>query len=266
MSFTKFLPDRFTGLLISTVIVASIFPAAGSIGTVLDQLAGAVIFLLFFLHGIKLSRQAIAQGIGNWKLHLIVTAMTFGFFPLLGWALQPLLAPALGQELYMGVLFLCAVPATVQSAIALTALAKGNMPAAICSASGSTLIGILLTPLLVGTLMQLQHTSSSGSSLQAVGKIAAQLFLPFVLGHLLRPWLYPFVQMHAQRVKVVDQGAILLVIYSAFSGAVLAGIWHKVPLPNLLMLIALCALVLALSMGMCVFASRRLGMSIWESK
>lgn len=261
MSLTKYLPDRFTCLLISTVIVASIFPATGSLHTVLDKVAGVVIFLLFFLHGIKLSRPAIWEGIGNWKLHIVVTAMTFAFFPLLGWALQPLLEPVFGRELYMGVLFMCAVPATVQSAITLTTLAKGNMPAAICSASGSTLMGILFTPLLVGLLLQMQASADSDSALQSIGKIAVQLLLPFVLGHLLRPWLAPFVQKHAKRVKALDQSAILLVVYSAFSGAVLAGIWDMVPLPKLLMLIALCAVILALSMGMCVFASRRLGFS-----
>ena len=261
MSLTKYLPDRFTCMLISTVIVASIFPASGQVSTVLSQLAGAVIFLLFFLHGIKLSRKAIWDGIGNWRLHLVVTAMTFAFFPLVGWALQPLLEPVFGHELYMGVLFLCAVPATVQSAITLTGLARGNMPAAICSASGSTLMGILLTPLLVGALLHMQTSTSSDSVLQSIGKIALQLLFPFVLGHLLRSWLAPLVQKHARRVKVVDQSAILLVVYSAFSGAVLAGIWDKVPLPRLLLLVLLCLVLLALSMGMCVLASRRLGFS-----
>ena len=261
MSLSKYLPDRFTCLLMATVVVASFLPARGGVSEVLSQLASGVIFLLFFLHGIKLSRPAIWEGIGHWRLHLLVTAMTFAFFPLLGWALQPLLEPVLGQELYKGVLFLCAVPATVQSAITLTALGKGNMPAAICSASGSTLLGILFTPLLVGLLMHMQVSSGSDGLLQSIGKIAVQLFLPFLLGHLLRPWLAPFVQKHAQRVKALDQGAILLVVYSAFSGAVLAGIWDKVPLPKLLMLLALCAIILALSMGMCVLASRRLGFS-----
>ena len=261
MPLTKYVPDRFTCLLMATVMVASFLPARGAVSEVLSYLASGVIFLLFFLHGIKLSRPAIWEGIGHWRLHLLVTAMTFAFFPLLGWALQPVLEPVLGHELYKGVLFLCAVPATVQSAITLTALARGNMPAAICSASGSTLMGILFTPLLVGLLMHIQVSSGSGGLLQSIGKIAVQLFLPFLLGHLLRPWLAPFVQKHAKRVKALDQGAILLVVYSAFSGAVLAGIWDKVPLPNLLMLLALCALILALSMGMCVLASRRLGFS-----
>ncbi|MBF6630307.1 MAG: bile acid:sodium symporter [Comamonas sp.] len=261
MSFTKYLPDRFTCLLMGAVIVASFFPARGSVSEVLSYLASGVIFLLFFLHGIKLSRPAIWEGIGHWRLHLLVTAMTFAFFPVVGWALQPVLEPAFGHELYMGVLFLCAVPATVQSAITLTALAKGNMPAAICSASGSTLMGILLTPLLVGVLMRIQVASGSEGMLHSIGKIAVQLFLPFLLGHLLRPWLAPVLQKHAKPVKALDQSAILLVVYSAFSGAVLGGIWDKVPLPNLLMLIALCAVILALSMGMCVLASRRLGFS-----
>jgi sodium/bile acid cotransporter 7 len=52
-----------------------------------------VIVLLFFLHGAKLSRPAILAGIGHWRLHLVITAITFVAFPILGWSLRPLLEP-----------------------------------------------------------------------------------------------------------------------------------------------------------------------------
>lgn len=256
----KYLPDRFTCFLIGVIIFASIFPAVGHAGMVLDNLTGIIIFLLFFLHGIKLSRPAIFEGIGNWKIQIIVTVMTFGFFPLLGWMLQPVIEPTLGRDLYIGVLFLCAVPATVQSAITLTALANGNMPAAICSASASTLMGILITPLLISFLTDVQHVSSS-SSYQVIGKVSMQLLLPFVIGHMLRPWLNPFVQKNVKRIKIIDQGAILLVVYSAFSGAVLAGIWNEVSFSSLMVLVMLCAIILMISMGTCILLSRYFGFS-----
>ena len=107
-----------------------------------------VVALLFFMHGAKLSRQAVLAGIGHWRLHLLVVGSTFALFPLLGLALRPVLQPLVTPELYVGVLFLCVLPATVQSAIAFTAVAGGNMAAAVCSASASTLLGIFIYPAL----------------------------------------------------------------------------------------------------------------------
>lgn len=244
-------------MLAATVLLASWLPASGQAAMWLERLTTAVIVMLFFLHGSKLSREAIWAGIGHWRLHLLVTATTFAFFPLLGWLLLPLFKAVLPQELAHGVLFLCALPATVQSAIALTAMARGNVPAAVCSASGSTLMGILLTPLLVGLL--LSSTNGAGDPLQAIGKIALQLLLPFVAGHLLRPWTAGLLQMLGPRIKVFDQGSILLVVYAAFSSAVVAGLWQQMPLLNLLSLLLVCAGLLACSMGWCIWSSRRLG-------
>ena len=259
MTRPRFLPDNFTLMLMATVALASIFPASGHPAVWLEKATNWVIVLLFFLHGAKLSRPAILAGIGHWKLHLLVTAITFGAFPLMGWALQPLLEPLVTPELYLGILFLCTVPATVQSAIALTALARGNMPAAICSASGSTLMGIILTPLLVGVLLHLEAASSDPFA--AISKIALQLLAPFIVGHLMRPWVTPVLQRLGKSIKIVDQGSILLVVYSAFSGAVVAGLWSQMPWTAMAGLFAVCALLLACSMGLCIFASRKLGFS-----
>lgn len=259
MARPRFLPDNFTLMLISTVLLASVLPVYGYLARWLELLTVAVVSLLFFLHGAKLSRQAIWAGISHWRLHLVVTSITFMVFPLLGWALRPVLEPLLTTELYLGVLFLCTLPATVQAAVTLTAVARGNMPAAICSASGSTLMGIVITPLLVGLL--LSHTASSSDPLQAIGRIALQLLLPFVLGHCLRPWVSPFLQRHAKRMKGLDQGSILLVVYSAFSASVVAGLWSKIPPAALLALVLVCALLLALSMGLSAWLARRFGFS-----
>ena len=252
-------PDNFTLALAGTVALASVLPATGSWAQVLEKITGCVIVLLFFLHGSKLSRPAIVAGIGHWRLHALVTLTTFVFFPLLGWLLQPILKMLLPQELVRGVLFLCTLPATVQSAIALTALARGNVPAAVCSASGSTLMGILLTPLLVTVL--LAHTASSGNPLEAAGKIALQLLLPFAIGHLLRPWTQGVLTRLGSKVKIVDQGSILLVVYAAFSGAVVAGLWKQLSWGAIALLLAVCAFILACSMAWCVWSSRKLGFS-----
>jgi len=144
----------------------------------------------------------------------------------------------------MGMLYLCALPATVQSAIAFTSLARGNVPAAICSAAASSLFGIFLTPLLVTLLLDVH--GSGGSTLDAILKISVQLLLPFIAGQIARRWIGAWVGRNKAWLKFVDQGSILLVVYSAFSEAVNEGIWHQIPLWDLAGLVVVCGVILAL--------------------
>lgn len=260
MARSRFLPDNFTLALLTTVALASVQPAAGGVARFLEGLTVAAVGLLFFLHGAKLSRQAIVAGLSHWRLHLVVVASTFVLFPLLGWVLRPVLQPLVTPDLYLGVLFLCALPATVQSAIAFTAMARGNMPAAICSASASTLLGIVITPLLTGLLLS-RTAAAQHDALDSIGRIMLQLFVPFIAGHLLRPWIGGLTQRHAPVLKFVDQGAILLVVYTAFSAAVVEGLWHQMPLPALAGLLVVCAVILALALCFTTWLSRRLGFS-----
>ena len=257
MSRPRFLPDNFTLLLIGVVLLATVLPARGLGAQVFEVITTVAIGLLFFLHGAKLSREAILGGIMHWRLHLLVFCCTFVLFPLLGWALRPMLQPLVTPELYVGVMYLCVLPATVQSAIAFTSIARGNVPAAICSASASTLLGVFVTPILVNWLvLPGQH---AGQSLEAVGKILLQLLLPFVIGHLMRPLVGPWVQRHAKLVKVVDQGSILLVVYAAFSAAVVAGLWRDMPLHALIGLLVLCCVLLAVVLTCTTLLARKLG-------
>lgn len=259
MARSRLLPDNFTLYLIATVTLASLFPAQGMFAVVLSWVTKAAVSLLFFLHGAKLSRQAIWAGIGHWRLHLAVVGTTFVLFPFLGWALSPVLRPLLTQDLYMGVLFLCALPSTVQSAIALVSMSRGNVPAAVCSASASTFLGVFLTPAILGVL--LAKSAAIGDPLEAMGRIGVQLLLPFIVGHLMRPLITGFLQRRASIMKVVDQGSILLVVYAAFSHAVIAGLWAQLPGTALLALVGVCAVLLSLVLGITIFGSRRLGFS-----
>ena len=260
MARSRFLPDNFTLALLTTVALASVLPAAGGVARFFEGLTVAAVGLLFFLHGAKLSRQAIVAGLSHWRLHLVVVASTFVLFPLLGWALRPVLQPLVTPDLYLGVLFLCALPATVQSAIAFTAMARGNMPAAICSASASTLLGIVITPLLTGLLLS-RTAAAQHDALESIGRIMLQLFVPFIAGHLLRPWIGGLTQRQAPVLKFVDQGAILLVVYTAFSAAVVEWLWRQMPLPALAGLLVVCAVILALALCFTTWLSRRLGFS-----
>ena len=257
MPLRRFRPDNFTLALLATVALASLLPCRGGAARIFDIITDAAIALLFFLHGAKLPRMAIVQGMTHWRLHLTVFASTFVLFPLLGLLLQPLGHALLTPELSLGVLYVCMLPSTVQSSIAFTSIAGGNVPAAVVSASMSNLIGILLTPLLVGVL--LTRHGGPGASWQGVLHIMLQLLLPFVLGHLARRWIGGFVDRHKPLLGFTDQGTILLVVYSAFSAAVVGGIWRDTPTSALLCTLAFCALLLALVMPTLAWTSRRFG-------
>ena len=246
MSRSRLLPDNFTLTLIGVVLLASFLPASGQVALGFGWLTNAAIALLFFLHGAKLSREAIIAGAGHWRLHLLIFSLTFVLFPILGLALKPLLSPLIGNDLYLGMLYLCALPATVQSAIAFTSLARGNVPAAICSAAASSLFGIFLTPLLVTLLLNVH--GDAGSTLDAIVKISVQLLLPFIAGQIARRWIGSWVGRNKNWLKFVDQGSILLVVYGAFSEAVNEGIWHQIPLWNLGGLVLACCVLLALAL------------------
>lgn len=259
MARPSFMPDNFTLAILAVVITATVLPVYGSAAVLFEWLTYLAIALLFFLHGAKLSREAVIAGIMHWRLHLLVFALTFILFPALGLLMRPILAPMMSMELYMGILYLCALPATVQSAIAFTSLARGNIPAAVCSASASTLLGIFMTPVLVNLLLDAQgHT---GSPVEAISAIVVQLLLPFIAGQIARRWIGGWITRHAGKLKYVDQSSILLVVYTAFSAAVIQGLWREVPLPMLGVLVVVCCVLLAIVLLISTFLARRLGFS-----
>jgi sodium/bile acid cotransporter 7 len=255
--------DNFTLILIAVVAAASFLPAHGVGAVIFDWITNLAIALLFFMHGAKLSREAIVAGAMHWRLHLVVFACTFILFPLLGLALRPLLLPLLGEPLFIGVLFLCALPGTVQSAIAFTSMARGNIPAAVCSASASSLIGIVLTPLLL-KLMAGTDGSGSTSTLEAIWHISVQLLLPFLAGHLMRPWIGGWVDRNRRWLKNVDQSSILVVVYTAFSASVIDGLWKQVPPMALLELTIVCAILLAIALVATMRLARGMGFSVQD--
>ncbi|MDH4608291.1 bile acid:sodium symporter family protein [Pseudomonas sp. BN102] len=246
MARSRLLPDNFTLTLITVVATATLLPAQGQVAVAFSWITNIAIGLLFFLHGAKLSRDAVIAGAGHWRLHLLVFICTFGLFPLLGLALKPVLMPMVGPDLYAGFLYVCALPATVQSAIAFTSLARGNIPAAICSAAASSLLGIFITPVLVALLMGVH--GDGGSTVEAIRKISVQLLLPFIAGQIARRWIGDWVNRNKGWLKNVDQGSILLVVYTAFSAAVIGGLWQQVPTLKLLGVVAGCCLLLALAL------------------
>ncbi|HAA06497.1 bile acid:sodium symporter family protein [Acinetobacter schindleri] len=257
--------DRFTILLFIMVILASFVPVSGQAAEIFSSITTIAIAILFFLHGAKLSREAVVEGLMHWKLHTLVFAFTFALFPIIGLLAKPVLVPLLGQELYWGFLFMCFLPSTVQSSIAFTSVAQGNVAGAVCSASFSNIVGMFITPVLVAffILGQSQHGFDPTSSIM---QITLLLLVPFILGQILRPWVFPQMKKMPEIVKVFDQGSILMVVYGAFSSAVVAGLWHQVSLSTLLLLIIACSVLLTLVMLLALFVPRWIGFDKADQK
>ncbi|OLM00813.1 Sodium - Bile acid symporter [Pseudonocardia sp. Ae406_Ps2] len=248
-------PDPFLVLLLVTVGVASLVPARGAAVGVVDVAVTAAIALLFFLYGARLSAAEALGGLRNWRLHGTVLAATFVLFPLLG--LSVLLLPEwlLPAPLAAGVVFLCCLPSTVQSSIAFTGVARGNVPAAIVAASVSNVLGVVLTPVLAALLL----ATSGGFDASSFGDIALRLLVPFLAGQAARPLIGRFVARHRTRLALVDRGSILLVVYAAFSEGVVAGIWGRLTPVSLLVLLGICLVLLALVLAATAYGSRALG-------
>src|SRR4029077_17594211 len=130
-------------------------------------------------------------------------------------------------------------------------VARGNVPAAVASASASNMIGVFLTPLLASVLMHAKGAVGPG----AFWSIILQLLVPFVAGQLLRPWIGSFVQRHNPTLSKLDRGTILLIVYVAFSGAVVAGVWERLGALDLLRLLVIYAAILAAVLALTTLAA-----------
>ncbi len=253
----SFRPDWYLVLILLMAALAAVLPVRGEAAVWLGWITKAAIAMVFFLHGARLSREAVVRGLAHWRLHLLVLACTFALFPLLTLGVVALPAWITPPELAAGIIYLGCLPSTIQSSIAFVAVARGDIPAAVASASASNLLGVFLTPLLVGVLLHAQGAVSASS----FWAIVAQLLVPFVAGQVLRPWIGEWVKARNPVLSKLDRGSVLLVVYTAFSGAVVAGVWSLLSPLDLVRLLAICVALLAVVLAFTAFAARRLGFS-----
>jgi sodium/bile acid cotransporter 7 len=251
-------PDLYVILIVGMMVLASLAPVRGEAATALGWATKVGIGLVFFLHGARLSREAVSRGLTHWRLHLLVLATTFGLFPLLGVGIAALPASITPTALAPGIILLACLPSTVQSSIGFTAIARGDVAAAVASATASNLLGVLLTPLLAALAL---HSAGGGFSLQSVQTIALQLLAPCAAGQVLRTWIGPWITARAKVLAWVDRGAILMLVYAAFSAAVVEGLWREVSAADLLRLLGICAGLLAVVLAITTFAARAFGFS-----
>jgi sodium/bile acid cotransporter 7 len=251
-------PFRIDPFIVGLLIAAAlgmVLPARGPAATVVDILKNASITLLFFLQGVRLERAAVIQGMIQWRLQVLTLASTFILFPLLGFAAFVAFPDFLSDSLWLGVLFLCALPSTVQSSIAFTSIAKGNVPAAVCAATASNLLGIFITPALVALLLNRHSDIAPLSQVQA---IVVQLLVPFIVGQIASRWLRPWAKRNSAVLSYTDRGSILLVVYAAFSAAVIAGAWSALKPIELLRILLISVVLLAIVLLATCYSSRAL--------
>jgi sodium/bile acid cotransporter 7 len=249
-------PDRYVMAIMGMVVLATVLPVRGQVASDFGVFTKLVIALLFFLHGAKLSREAVIGGLTHWRLHLVILGATFVFFPLMGLAAMALPLAILPATLAAGVAFFCCLPSTVQSSIAFTSVARGNVAAAVCAASASNLFGIFITPVIVALILR---AHAAGSPLQQAEAIALQLLAPFVAGQIARVRIAGWMSRHGKLVGLVDRSSILLVVYGAFSDAVVQGIWSRVSVVQILWLALICTVILGIALAATAFTARRLG-------
>lgn len=221
----KFKFDWFLKGMLAAVALAFLWPAPGAKGGFLhpELLNKAGIALVFFLNGLGLSLASLKDGALRWKVHLLIQSSTFLIFPALGWLLLKASGGWLSADLQTGFFYLCALPSTVSSSVALTVAARGNVPVAVFNATLSSLIGVVLTPFWVAWIL------GSGGSGFAVWPVIVDLMiwlvLPLVLGLVSRPALAAWASRNKARIQIVDRLTILTLVYTSFADTVKEGVW-----------------------------------------
>lgn len=257
----RFKPDWFLLGMAAATALAWLAPGPGATGGWLhpELLTKAGVALIFFLHGLALSFAALRSGALNWRLHVLIQACTFVGFPAIGLALHAAFGGRIASDLNLGVFYLCALPSTVSSSIALTAAARGNVAGAVFNATLSSLLGVVLTPLWVTVVMT---TSGASQPLwPVITDLVRWLVLPLVLGQLLRPWLGAWASQHRAEIHLVDRLTILLLVYTSFCDSFRQGVWSGHGVGQIALIVLLSAALFTFVMLITGGAARAFGFS-----
>lgn len=220
----------FLILLVLMVVAGKLIPYKAAyneifnLGTFIDWgIAG-----IFLLYGLKLNLKEVMKDISNWRLHMLVQFGTFILFPLLVFLFYPLARGSSWLPLWTSVFFLAALPSTVSSSVVMVSIAKGNVTSAIFNASVSGLIGIVLTPLLMGFFLT-QTSENAAESADILRQLLLKVLLPIILGILLNPLFKNAVNRYSKAIGEFDRLIILLIVYESFSTAFTQRVFSTVP-------------------------------------
>lgn len=253
--------DPFLLGLAGAVALAWLFPEPGASGGWLypELLNKAGIALIFFLHGAALPLAALKAGSLKWRVHAVIQAATFILFPLVGVGLWWWGEGRISEDLRIGLFYLCALPSTVSSSVALTAAARGDVAVAVFNATTSSLLGIVLTPLWLGAVI-----GSTGPGVpvgDVIIDLVKWLLLPFAVGQVLRRWIGAFVARHKAGISLIDRGTILVLVYTSFCDSMMMGVWSRETGPAVIGVTLLSLVLYAVVMFVMWSASRALGLT-----
>ena len=228
----------FLLLLVLMVVLGKIIPYEESYQKVFDLNAfiNWGIAGIFLLYGLKLNIKEVKKDITNWRLHLLVQAATFLLFPLLVFLFYGFSKDTTYYSLWLSIFFLASLPSTVSSSVVMVSIAKGNVTSAIFNASVSGLIGIAMTPLLMG-MFQNSNGAADGQLGEIFYQLLLKVLLPIILGLFLNPLFKNFVEKFRNAIAQFDKLIILLIVYESFSEAFLQRVFFSVPTEVFLVLI-----------------------------
>jgi sodium/bile acid cotransporter 7 len=260
----KFKFDWFMKGMVLTVLIAFLWPAPGARGGWLhpELLNKLGIAIVFYLNGMSLSLAAMHDGLKRWQAHLLIQGATFLIFPLIGLAVLKLTGGFMSADLQTGFFYLCALPSTVSSSVALTVAARGNVPVAVFNATLSSLIGVILTPMWMA--VALGHSGQSFEIWPVIVDLLIWLVLPLVAGLCSRPLLAAWAARHKKRLQIVDRLTILMLVYTSFADSVKDGIWSNYGPLVLVETVMGSALMFFLVLGLIRLIARALGMPVEE--
>jgi len=253
--------DWFMKGMIAAVVLAFVWPQPGAHGGFLhpEVLNKLGIALVFYLNGLSLSMQSLRQGASRWPVHVLIQVSTFAVFPLLGLGLMQLGQGLMSPYLLLGFFYLCALPSTVSSSVALTVAARGNVPVALFNATLSALLGVVLTPLWMAWAMG--HEGQSLDVLPVVVDLLLWVVLPLLAGQLSRPWLTAWAARRKAQIHIVDRVTILTLVYTSFCDSVQQGIWTQYGASVVIQTMAVCGLLFFAVYQFTQIMSRLMGLS-----
>ncbi len=234
----KFGLDWFLLALVAVVAAAMIWPAPGVTGSPLhvEWVASYGLCIVFFLYGLTLAPEKMREGFAKWQVHIAVQLSTFVLFPIVVLFFGLFVRDFFPPEVWLGFFYLAALPSTVSSSVAMTSLARGNVPVAIFNATLSAFLGVFITPLLMAWYMR-----TTGHSLpleSVILKVVLLVLVPTALGQIAHRWLAEWAKRNGAWLKICDRVVILAIVYNSFCDSIEAGIWSRHDVSLLVMMIA----------------------------
>lgn len=233
--------DLLVRVLLLAIALAVVVPVSGAAREVVQFIANAAVFILFFLNGLRLPRHEVRAGLTNHRLLWPLTAWVYGVMALAGWAVWQLGQGFMPPMIALGFLYLGCMPSTVQSATAYSSLGGGNVASSVIAAALLNILGVFVSAPLFSLLGGGGAAEFHADSLI---KVIGMLLVPFMAGQLLQDRLGGWVKGHRALVTGMDRAAIAIAVYVAFSGAVEQRFWTRIDAQGWLWLVAGTAVLL----------------------